>query len=60
MEAVRALSSEVGIPSKLSEVGVRVEDLEKLAKDAYNDVCTGGNPRKTSVEDILILYRSLM
>ena len=60
VEAVRALSKEVGIPVKLSEVGVREEDLEKLANDAFNDVCTGGNPRKTSVEDILKLYRSLM
>lgn len=60
VEAVRALSKEVGIPAKLSEVGVREEDLEKLANDAFNDVCTGGNPRKTSVEDILKLYRSLM
>ena len=60
VEAVRALSREVGIPAKLSEVGVREEDLEKLANDAFNDVCTGGNPRKTSVEEILQLYRSLM
>jgi len=31
--------------------------LHQLAVDAFNDVCTGGNPRPTSVEDIETLYR---
>ncbi len=30
-----------------------------LAEAAFEDVCTGGNPRKTTVEDIEQLYRSL-
>jgi lactaldehyde reductase len=30
--------------------------LHTLAVDAFNDVCTGGNPRPTSVEDIEKIY----
>ena len=56
IEAVRELSLSIGIPQKLHEIGVREEDLHQLAVDAYNDVCTGGNPRPTSVEDIEALY----
>ena len=56
VEAVRQLSLSIGIPQKLHEIGVKEEDLHQLAIDAFNDVCTGGNPRPTSVEDIEALY----
>lgn len=56
IEAVRQLSLSIGIPQKLHEIGVRKEDLHQLAIDAFNDVCTGGNPRPTSIEDIEELY----
>ena len=56
IEAVRQLSLSINIPQKLHEIGVREEDLHQLAIDAFNDVCTGGNPRPTSVEDIEALY----
>ena len=35
-------------------------DLEPLAHDAFNDVCTPGNPRQATEEDILAIYKSLM
>ena len=56
IQAVRDLSLSVNIPQHLSEIGVRKEDLHDLAVAAFNDVCTGGNPRPTSVEDIENLY----
>ena len=56
IQAVRDLSLSVNIPQQLSEIGVRKEDLHDLAVAAFNDVCTGGNPRPTSVEDIEKLY----
>ena len=55
--AVRALSKTVGIPEKLRDIGVKEADLPKLAVAAFGDVCTGGNPRTTSVADILEIYR---
>ena len=57
VDAVRKLSLSIGIPQKLHEINVKEEDLHQLAVDAFNDVCTGGNPRPTSVEDIETLYR---
>lgn len=56
VEAVRQLSVSINIPQKLHEIGVKEEDLHQLAIDAFNDVCTGGNPRPTSVEEIEALY----
>ena len=56
VEAVKQLSLSIGIPQKLNEIGVRKEDLHTLAVDAFNDVCTGCNPRPTSIEDIEALY----
>jgi len=56
IEAVKQLSLSINIPQKLNEIGVRKEDLHTLAVDAFNDVCTGGNPRPTSIEDIEALY----
>jgi len=57
VEAVKKLSLAIGIPQKLSEIGVKEEDLEKLATSAFNDVCTPGNPRDVSTEEILALYK---
>jgi len=56
--AVRALSLSINIPQRLHEIGVREEDLHDLAVAAFHDVCTGGNPRPTSIEEIEELYRT--
>ncbi|WP_289617615.1 lactaldehyde reductase [Alistipes finegoldii] len=57
VDAVRALAVRVGIPQRLSSLGVREEELPRLAASALADVCTPGNPRDTSAEEILALYR---
>jgi hypothetical protein len=57
IEAVRKLSVSIDIPQKLCEIGVKEEDLEALSIAAFNDVCTGGNPRETSAADILEIYK---
>lgn len=58
VDAVRKLSSDVGIPAKLS--AVKEEDLEFLAESAYADACRPGNPKDTSVEDLKELFRKIM
>lgn len=58
--AIDQLSKDVGIPSTISELGVQAEDLAKIAEDAFRDVCTPGNPREASIDEIIALYRSLM
>lgn len=57
VDAIRELSVSIGIPQKLSEIGVKEEDLQALSAAAFNDVCTGGNPRPTSPEEILEIYK---
>ena len=59
-QAIDQLSKDVGIPATISELGVKEEDIPAIAKDALNDVCTPGNPRDTTLEEIIELYSSLM
>lgn len=56
--AVRQLSEDVGIPSKLE--ALKEEDLDFLAESAFADACCPGNPKDTSVEDLKDLFRKLM
>lgn len=57
---VKKMSKKLNIPQTLTELGIKESDLDALSQDAYNDICTGGNPRETSVEDIKKLYKSLL
>ncbi|MDR1515648.1 MAG: lactaldehyde reductase [Synergistaceae bacterium] len=57
VSAVRQLSIDVGVPEKLHELGVKKEDLAALAAAAIRDVCTPGNPRDVTEEDLLALYK---
>ena len=59
IEAVKKLSSDVGIPADLKAI-VKAEDIPFLAQSAYDDACRPGNPRETSVEEITALYNELM
>lgn len=58
--AIDQMSKDVGIPATISELGVKAEDIAKIAEDALKDVCTPGNPRDTSLEEIIEIYNSLM
>ncbi|WP_367298382.1 lactaldehyde reductase [Hafnia alvei] len=60
IQAVEKLNSDVGIPASLKEVGVREEDIAELAQAAFDDVCTGGNPREAKIAEIRALYRAAM
>jgi lactaldehyde reductase len=57
--AVKKLAIDVGIPEDLKEI-VKEEDIQFLAESAYADACRPGNPRDTSVEEIVKLYKKLM
>ena len=58
IDAVRQLSADVGIPSKLE--ALKEEDLYFLAESAAADACAPGNPKDASVEDFKMLFRKLM
>ena len=53
----RDLSASVGIPSGLSLLGVRGEDIPTLAAHALDDLCMATNPRPVTLEDVERLYR---
>lgn len=56
VEAVKKLSIDLGIPQTLREINIPKDALAQLSKDAFADVCTGGNPREITEQDILNLY----
>ena len=60
VEAVATLTTDLGNPTRISEIGVDASGVAALAEDAFNDVCTPGNPRPATREDIEALYRSLL
>lgn len=59
-KAVRDLAIEVGIPQHLTEIGIKEEDIPALAEQAITDVCTPGNPREVTKEDIIGLYKKVL
>lgn len=59
-DAVRQLAVEVGIPQHLSEIGIYEKDIDALADQAIQDVCTPGNPRKVTRADIVALYKKVL
>jgi lactaldehyde reductase len=60
VDAVKALAVRVGIPQHLTELGIKAEDLDRLAEAAAADVCTPGNPREVNKEIILELYKKVL
>ena len=59
VDAVKQLNQDVGIPANLKAIGVKREDIPALAKAAFDDVCTGGNPRDTNISEIEQLYHAI-
>ena len=57
VNAVKDLSKKLNIPQTLQEIGIAEEMIPTLAKQAINDACTPGNPRKVTVEDIIKIYQ---
>lgn len=59
-DAVKALAIEVGIPQHLSDLGIKETDIPELAEQALTDVCTPGNPRPVTLEEIKELYKRVL
>ncbi len=52
------LRDKIKIPHKLSECAkITDKDIEKLAPMALNDPCTPENPKKTSLDDMKLMYQ---
>ena len=59
-KAIEDLSKLVGIPQHLSELGITEADIPALADQAITDVCTPGNPREVTRDDIVALYHQIL
>jgi len=57
---VRELVSRLGLPGRLSEVGVPEEGIPALVEGAMGDGCTLVNPREPSEDDFAELYRKAL
>jgi len=58
IDAIKKLSKDVGIPAGLKEIGVKEEDFSELADLALADICTGGNPKCPTKEDVIAIYKA--
>jgi lactaldehyde reductase len=58
IDAVRQLSVDVGIPTKLEKL--QEKDLPFLCESAAADACAPGNPKKASLADFEAMFRKLM
>ncbi|ACV63717.1 iron-containing alcohol dehydrogenase [Desulfofarcimen acetoxidans DSM 771] len=60
LSAIAKLSSDVGIPSGLTTLGVMEKDLETMAQNAMKDACSFTNPRIATLQDVIEIYRSAL
>ena len=61
VRAIEQLKKDVGIPGSLREAGITESDflarLDEMALHAFDDQCTGANPRYPLVSELKELYR---
>jgi len=57
IDSVRKFFAKVGMPTRLGDLGVKLEDIPALADSALKDETILTNPRTPSKTDIVALYR---
>jgi alcohol dehydrogenase class IV len=50
------LNKQLGLPTKLSDIGVKTEHIETLSDLAFADFCHPNNPKPVTREDFKKLY----
>jgi len=62
VETLRKMNTSFGIPATLKEAGLSeanfLAELQGTSEAALGDPCSGMNPRKASVEDIMEIYKA--
>ena len=59
VELINTFNSVAGLPHKLKEINVNVEDIDALAREALNDAATPDNRREVNIEDFKKLYKTM-
>jgi len=60
IQAMFRLSSDVGIPSSLKEIGIKEEDIELMSINALKDGNAFSNPRKGNEKDVANIFKAAM
>lgn len=58
LEAIQILSTDIGIPAGLGELGVKEQDLKIMAENAQKDACGLTNPRCPNLNDVIRIYKN--
>ncbi|MBS1692498.1 MAG: iron-containing alcohol dehydrogenase [Actinobacteria bacterium] len=59
-DRIQQLSADVGVPRGLAQLGVRDEDVPRLASTALRDACMTTNPRTADEAQMQALFRAAM
>lgn len=60
IQSVKELLKQINLPTKLSTIGGKRDDLEKLTKLALADPCHGCNPKKVTAKDFQSIYQKAL
>jgi alcohol dehydrogenase len=60
IDAIRELSASIGIPSSLSELGVKEQDLSVMSENAQKDACMLTNPRKATHAQVVNIFKAAL
>lgn len=60
LNAINALSKDVGTLKTLTDLGVKEEHIDQLATNALKDVCGFTNPKQATHEEICQIFRNAM
>ena len=60
LEAIVALSKDVGIPAGLKELGAKSDDISVLADNALKDACGFTNPKQATHEEISAIFEAAL
>jgi len=60
IDSIKKLSKSVGIPSGLTELGVKEKDFEVMANNAKLDACQFTNPRLATLTEVIKLFKNAM
>ncbi len=55
IDTLKEMAVKLNIPV-LKDTKFKVDDIDKLSEQAMKDVCTGGNPKEVTIEDIKNIY----
>ena len=63
IEAINNLMKELNVPMTVKDCGIEEErymaEIERLAVDAFDDQCTGANPRLPLITELVQIYKDI-